>query len=254
MTNMRPDVFFLGSLLLLWFGLWLGSRARRARAEIVEGEGKIISLLEGASLTLFGLLMGFTFSMAVSHFDRRDALVVNEANAIGTTWRRTATLDEPVRSEQQNLLRQYVPVRLSVVSIGEADDSTGKTADLQARLWANASSYAAEHRDAVTGLYLSALNDSITVSLQRTAADEDRIPGMAWTMLLFVGFVATTLVGMDVKSRSRVLQVTLPLVLAATLGMTLDMDSPSHGWITIDTASMQRVAQQVAGSLPQQAP
>jgi hypothetical protein len=118
-------------------------------------------------------------------------------------------------------------------------------------MWAAASSYAADHRDAITGLYLSTLNDSIDVSEERTAADENRIPVEGWWMLMVVGFIAMVLVGLDVRSNSRVLQALLPLALAWALGLTMDMDSPRYGLIRLDQRSMERLAQQVAGSPPQ---
>ena len=59
---------------------------------------------------------------------------------------------------------------------------------------------------------------------------------------------------MNVQSHARVLKGLLPFVVAAALSMTLDVDSPRYGFIRIDQPSMDRVAQQVAGSLPQQAP
>lgn len=258
MANMRPWVFFAIVVVLFWVGIWLGTRIRIWRSQLIEQEIKIVTVLESALLTLFGLIMGFTFSMAVSRYDLRKDLVVKEANAIGTTWLRSASLDEPTRSEMQRLLRQYIPARLEFVRSGqdrEAEaDSLKRTSEFQARIWALASSYATTHREAITGLYLSTLNDSIDASEERTAADENRIPDEAWCMLLIVGFVATVLVGMDVKSNSWVLRAMLPLVLAAALGLTMDLDNPRYGLIRIPQPSMDRVAQQIANTLPQQAP
>jgi uncharacterized membrane protein len=59
-------------------GHWLGERAALRGAPGV-------STLEGAILGLLALMIGFTFSMALSRFEaRRDGVVV-EATAIGTT-------------------------------------------------------------------------------------------------------------------------------------------------------------------------
>lgn len=257
MGNMRPWVFCAIAALLLWVGIWLGTRIRLWRSEVIEQEIKIVTVLESAVLTLFGLLMGFTFSMAVSRYDLRKELVVKEADAIGTTWLRSESLDEPTRTESQRLLRQYVQVRLEYITSGtdwEAQaDSLKQAHELQARIWALASNYAMEHREAITALYLTTLNNSIDTAEERTAADENRIPGEAWWMLLIVGFVATVLVGMDVKSNSWVLRGMLPFVLAAALGLTMDLDSPRYGLIRIDQPSMERMAQEIAGNLPQQA-
>jgi hypothetical protein len=58
----RPIVFFIASFVLLWLGLFIGSRIRRTRTQILDGgESKLISVVEGALLTLFGLLMGLLF-------------------------------------------------------------------------------------------------------------------------------------------------------------------------------------------------
>jgi len=254
---MRIWVFFVLSLLLLWLGILAGRGIASIQSRVVEKEDAIISVLEGALLTLFGLLMGFTFSMAVSRFDMRKVLAVQEANAIGTTWLRTTTLPEPLRTQEQNLLRDYIQVRLQYhANHPDAQELRGlqeRVDLLQGRLWALASGYAMDHRDDVTGLYLQTLNEAIDLSGERTAADANRIPMEAWVMLLFVGVVATLVVGMKVSSRSWVLQAVLPVVLAATLALTLDLDAPQLGLIKVGQASMEKQAHDMQ-TLPQQAP
>jgi hypothetical protein len=126
-------------------------------------------------------------------------------------------------------------------------------ATLQERLWAVASTYAADHREAVTASYLQALNNAIDTAGERVAADENRIPAEAWWMLLFVGFVANVVTGTKIGPRRVLLQSILPVVLAATLAMTLDMDSPRFGLIRVAQVEMERVAQDMT-TLPQQAP
>jgi hypothetical protein len=251
-------LFFLGSLVLLWAGILVGHRVGDRHPQIVDRESKIIGVLEGALLTLFGLLMGFTFSMAVSRYDARKALVVKEANAIETTWLRSATLSDPLRGEQQSLLREYVKVRLRVhgspLSGEELRENMARTDDLQHRLWAIASSYAADHRDTITGLYVATTNEMIDTAAERIAAEENRIPVEAWVILLFVGVSATLVVGVNVRSRSKLLQAVLPVVLAGTLALTLDLDSPHQGMIQVDQQSVERLAQDMAAKLPQQAP
>lgn len=257
MPDMRIWEFFVLSLVVLWAGIFVGSWIHETRPELVENENKIISVLEGALLTLFGLLMGFTFSMAVSRYDTRKLLAVQEANAIGTTWLRTATLAEPVRTEEQNLLREYVQQRIllheELRGQGEVREVQEHSAMVRDRLWAAASNYATDHRDAVTGLYLAALNNAIDTGAERVAADANRIPAEAWWMLLFVGFVANIVMGTKISPRRWMLQSVLPVVLAATLAMTLDLDSPRFGFIRVTQIDMERLAQEMT-RLPQQAP
>jgi hypothetical protein len=257
MTRVPPAVFLLASLVLLWAAMWLGAVARERGAHLAESEGKILTVLQGALLTLFGLLMGFTFSMAESRYELRKELVVREANALGTTWLRSATLTEPARSQEQTMLREYVPERVRFLEEGrsaaEVDEALERTEMLQRRLWGVASGYAAEHRDAVTGLYLATLNESIDVAEERTAANENRIPAVVWLMLLFVGCSATFLAGVSVRSQSRIVQAALPVVLAGVLVLTRDLDSPRFGFIRVSQPSMERLASMVASGLPQDA-
>lgn len=257
MPDIRVWQVFVVSLVVLWLGILIGIWARSTREEVVRSESSILTVLEGALLTLFGLLMGFTFSMAVSRYDMRKLLVVTEANAIGTTWLRTATLAEPERTEQQTLLREYMQQRMLFhEEFREREELAGteeQISRLQERMWAVASNYAADHRDPVTGLYLQTLNQMIDTAGERMAADENRIPLEAWVMLLFVGFVSTIVVGTKIGRNRWLLQSILPVVLAATLAMTLDLDSPRFGFIRINQIPMEKVAHEM-GHLPQQAP
>src|ERR1043165_3155535 len=78
--------------------LWLASEAgyRMVRAgnssdeekELRESRREQATNLQGALLGLLGLLLGFSFAMAVYRFDARKSLVLEESNAIGTAWLR----------------------------------------------------------------------------------------------------------------------------------------------------------------------
>ena len=65
-----------------------------------------------ATLGLLGLLLGFTLSMAIARWDARRDVIVNESNAIGTLWFRGGLLDEPLRSELRDALREYTEARI----------------------------------------------------------------------------------------------------------------------------------------------
>ena len=257
MPDIRIWQVFVLSLVVLWAGILVGVWTRSIRADVIETESKVLTVLEGALLTLFGLLMGFTFSMAVNRYDMRKLLVVTEANAIGTTWLRTATLPDPLRTEQQSLLRQYVRARILYHTELQEPKELAETQEqidkLQAQMWAGASNYAVDHREAITSLYLQTLNQSIDVAAERAAADANRIPLEAWVILLFVGFMSTIVVGTKMGRDNWLLQSILPVVLATTLALTLDLDSPKFGFIRIDHVPIEKVVQDM-GRLPQQAP
>ena len=83
-----------------------------------EQEGPT-GMLVGSILALLAFLLAVTMGMAADRFDARRALVLAEANAIGTAYLRAGYLPEPASSQARELLRQYVPLRIVVT---DADD------------------------------------------------------------------------------------------------------------------------------------
>ncbi len=100
------------------------------------------SAVKDAILGMVALLLGFTMFMAVSRFDARKQLVLNEAYAIGTWLRRRALLPAPDGSEIASFFRQYVAVRVqhgtSGNDLARLDSLRVQTVRLQDEFWAGA--------------------------------------------------------------------------------------------------------------------
>jgi hypothetical protein len=129
---------------------------RRTRADTGDAIRSQIGTIEGGILGLLGLLLGFTFSMAVSRFDTRKRMAVEEANAIGTAALRGQMLPQPHRTEVADLFRRYVDVRVEVSrDAGVRGDSDARANRLQEQLWAQAVAGAAKDPRAIpTGLFI----------------------------------------------------------------------------------------------------
>ena len=82
-------------------GYRLGSYRHRQSGREKEAP---VGAMVGATLGLLAFMLAFTFGMAASRFDTRKQLVLDEANAIGTTYLRAAMLPER-RDEIRALLR-----------------------------------------------------------------------------------------------------------------------------------------------------
>src|ERR1035438_5839056 len=80
-----PRIFFLVSLLVLWVAAQVGTWLRRRRP-LNQGEREDFNVVEAATLTLLGLIIGFSFSMAITRYDLRKNYEEAEANAIGTEY------------------------------------------------------------------------------------------------------------------------------------------------------------------------
>ena len=195
----QPAVFLPLVCIFLFAAGWAGVALAASRRGSFDAQHASFKTLESAVLGLLALLLGFSFALATSRYDLRQNLEVDEANAIGTTWLRTDTMDAPVRAEAQKLLRSYGAVRLGFFAAGSDPGSfqasLSQAGAIQADLWRLATQNAATHRDPVSALLLSTVNDAIDLSEKRTAALENRIPSAAWVLLLFVGGASSALIG-----------------------------------------------------------
>ncbi len=249
MFGLHPGFFFLPVLLLFAAATFAGLAIRSRYRDAVERESDSVKTMESATLALLGLLLGFTFSMAVSRYDQRVQLEIDEANSLGTLWLRTSLLSDSGRAAERGLIRRYVPVRLEFLNSGTTArrfwESQQETSEMQAEMWHVANAEASARRDPESALFVSALNDCVDVTEKRIAALEDRIPATAWGMLLFIGAVACAVVGTGLRGRSVVLRILLPVVMAAALAMIYDLYSPRSGFIKVHQQSMDRLRQQV---------
>src|SRR6516162_4325649 len=91
------------AMITAWgLGRQFGLRAAKAGSDAQGGR------LNDAISALLGLLLAFTFSMALGKHDQRRQMVVNDSNAIGDFYTCASLVNEPVRSQLQGLIRDYV--------------------------------------------------------------------------------------------------------------------------------------------------
>ena len=104
--------------------------------------GLSAAIVLGAALTLLGLIIAFTFSMAINRYDQRKNYEEQEANAIGTEYVRAIQLAPADAAKVQALLRSYLDQRILNY---KARNERGllqinvRTAQLQTEMWSAAS-------------------------------------------------------------------------------------------------------------------
>src|SRR6266566_3389257 len=107
-----PLLVFAMSFLLLSLAAAVGDIVRSKIHPLVEEERDDFGIILSATLTLLGLLIGFSFSMAISRYDQRKNYEEAEANAIGTEYVRADLLPPGDRARVRELLRMYVDERV----------------------------------------------------------------------------------------------------------------------------------------------
>jgi hypothetical protein len=190
-------VFFALMLAATEAGFRLGRKSEASTPDKTKWQ---ISAVEAAILGVLGLLLGFTMSMAVSRFEARKQLVLDEANAIGTSCLRTELLSAPEGPEIASLLRQYVNIRLQYGTAG--DDLSylaslhTQTIRLQHEFWTRAVACAQKDPDPVrAGLLLQSLNQAIDLESASRTAFHNHVPVSVIYVNGIVGLLAALLVG-----------------------------------------------------------
>ena len=197
--------------------------------------------MPAAVLTLLGLLLGFTFAMAVSRHDARRQLVVQEANAISTTALRARLLPEPQAANAGRLLREYVALRIEAhreTQFSQRFTALRKSsADLHERLWNEAVAAAAKQPTPITASFIASLNETIDLEATRIAAKRNHVPGAVWLLLLCVASCGMWLTGWEAgmaRGHPFLARFVLPLLIALAIALIADIDSPRGALITLD--------------------
>ena len=86
-----PLIIFALTFVVLWLSAETGLYLRR-RHDPGRNERQDLTVILTATLTLLGLVIGFSFSMAVTRYDQRKNYEENEATAIGTGYVRAGLL------------------------------------------------------------------------------------------------------------------------------------------------------------------
>lgn len=201
-----------------------------------------VGAMVGATLGLLAFMLAFTFGMAASRFDTRKQLVLDEANAIGTTYLRTAMLPER-RDDIRALLRSYVDARLEAVRSGQVAEQILGSENIQGQLWSAATSVGLQHPDSiVVGLFVQSLNEVIDLHAKRvTAGLRNRIPGPIWLALLTIATLSLGVMGYHsgLVGTSRSLAIIVVAVtFSAVIALVADLDRPQEGTLTVSQQAL----------------
>ena len=208
---MSVDAIPLWLVLLLTIGLVLvalqaGIRLGRRRQARGAGKLEVSGAMVGATMGLLAFMLAFTFNSAAGRHDARKKLVIEEANAIETTWLRAGFLADSSRDSMRELLRNYVSVRVKA-ALGQMDLAQGlhDSEELQGRMWAlTVESGRREPGSVALGLFIQSLNHVIDLHVERlTVSVRNRVPGTVWTMLYMLMAIGMFMIGAQIGRDTR---------------------------------------------------
>jgi len=206
------------------------------------------SMIVGASLTLLGLLIGFTLSMATTRYDMRKTLEEEEANAIGTEYLRADVLSAADRTRVRTLLRDYLDQRILFYQTRDQQQLqqvNARTDQLEAELWSAVRVPATAQQTPVLALVLSGMNDVLNSQGYTQASWWNRTPLGAWGLMATVAICSCLLVGYTAHRAMEgfVRLLILPIVLSIAFFLIADLDSPRLGAIRVLPQNLMSLAQ-----------
>jgi len=231
----RPLLIFALALIVLWLSARIGSFFLKRRRNLEEGVREDFSVIVAATLTLLGLIIGFSFSMAISRYEQRKNYEEAEANAIGTEYVRADLLPAADAARVRALLRNYLDQRILFYKTRDEQQLrqiNANTAQLESELWAAVQAPAAAQPTPVVALAISGMNDVLNSRGYTQAAWWDRIPLAAWGLMAAIAICGNFLVGYGVRREAEgMLTLVIPLVVSISFFLIADIDSPRGGFI-----------------------
>jgi hypothetical protein len=239
-----PLLVFGLTFLVLWLSERIGSSLLKRHGNMAEGVRQDFGVILSATLTLLGLLIGFTFSMAINRYNQRKNYEQEEANAIGTEYVRADLLPSADAAKVRALLRSYTDQRILFHETGDRQkllQINANIARLQSELWSAVRAPAATQATPVVALALSGMKDVLNTQ----AAWWNRIPPEAWGMMVAIAVCCNLLVGYGARQAKAqgILMLVLPLVVSISFSLIADIDSARGGVIRVRPQNLVSFAQ-----------
>jgi hypothetical protein len=245
-----PLLVFVISLIVMWLSAQIGDFLRKRLRPLEDGERIDLSTVLTATLTLLGLIIAFSFSMAVSRYDQRKNYEAEEANAIGTEHVRAALLPAAHTARVCELLRQYLHKRVLFYETRDRrqlEQIDKDTAALEVDMWSAVQAAAAAQPTPVVALVAEGMNDVLNTRGYTQAAWWNRIPTAAWGLMATIAIFCNLLIGYGAHRREVILFLVLPLALSISFFLISDIDSPRGGVIRVRPQNLESLAQSLNG-------
>jgi hypothetical protein len=241
-------LLFVATVTLIFGAVEAGYRLGAYRRIHLPEQGSPVGAMAAAMLGLLAFMLAFTFGLAATRFDERRHTILDESNAIGTTYLRAEMLPSPNREQVRTLLREYVDARVQGIATGQVVDAIARSQEIQRALWTQATDVAkADPHSIVNGLFIQSLNEMIDLHSTRVMVGlRSRIPIVIWGALYFVAMLTMTTMGYYeglAGARRSLASFALVVAFSTILFMTVDLDRPQEGLLRIGQQSVQDLQQ-----------
>ena len=230
-------------------GIWLQHR------DPSSGKTQMTGAVVGGMLGLMAFLLAFSIGIVIGQHNGRKAMVVTEANAVGTAYLRAGFLDEPDRTSSRDLLREYVEVRLAAAAdLTLLESALTRSEEIHGQLWSIVEGNVRQGQESATmALFVDSINEVIDVHSLRLAAVELRLPRLLGVVLYAATVLSFLLVGVASSSDGKRDPFTIllfALAFVAVLIIIVDLDRPQQGLLTVSQTALSDLLQNMTTPVP----
>jgi hypothetical protein len=246
LTELEPWVaaaLLAAIMIAAWCAGWRSGRARRE-----GGQEPLDTRLDDAGLALLGLLLAFSFSMAINKYDHRRVMLITDTNAIGDFYTCASLIAQPTRTELQDVIRDYTSFRLQMASGGwkaDLEEGIQRFGTMHGRMTVLVREALATGTPIAVPL-VNTLNALTSSHAARLAAVRDRLPGSIILLLVLAAGFSAGLVGRQQLRPSILGNASFIVIVTLTFYIILDLNQPTRGLIQISQEPMQRLLASMA--------
>jgi hypothetical protein len=243
-----PWLVFAIAFAAFWCSTWAGVSLRRNKRLPEGGIREDFNTILVSTLTLNGLIIGFSFSMAIERYDQRKIYEEAEANAIGTEYVRASLLPADDAAKVRSLLSNYLDQRILFYRSRDVQQLrviNARTAQLQADMWAAVRDPGVAQQTPIIGLAVAGMNDVLNAQGYTQAAWWNRIPVGAWVLMAAIAVVGNLMVGFGAEKikLGSILLLVLPFVFSVSFLLIADIDGPRGGLIRVIPQNLVSLAE-----------
>lgn len=231
--------YFILLLVMVEAGrLWGQRRLADDPEKGLSGTGAI----EGPVLGLYGLLIAFSFGGAISRFDERRNLVIEEANFVQTAWLRLDVLPAADLPAIRQAFKSYLDAKFAAYKAEGLNEETrrldGEARKEKQELWDRV--IVVLKRDGFSSpgnALLSSLNDMFNIGEKRMNIRRKHTPAPIFVLLYGLGLVGALMAGMGLAESRRLnilYAIGFAFINALTVHFILDIEYPRQGMIRVD--------------------
>lgn len=240
-SDLSFSLFILAlSASLTWIAAHAGVRLRRWHRIAGEEHADFTAIL-ASTLSLLGLVIGFSFAMATNRFEASVDSEHREAQAINLAHRSADLLPQADAARVKALIARYAQVRYDEYTARIPMTVTGSQA-LSTEIWTSVATAAATSPTPPLTVVLNAVNAMVDARSTAVSTFGDRIPLAAWGLMIFLAVIANVILGYAAHKVDEALFVALPIALAASFFLIAEMQSPGAGVVQVSARNLEATA------------